>query len=73
MKRKPISYIISIDDSLFAEFYYWWKYYGKPCPFSVQKPHTEGLTAIKLVIDSYESEDFLLKVKSKTGCKLYEV
>lgn len=72
MKKDPINYIISIDDSLIAEFFYWWTYYDKPCSCLVMKPKTEGLIAIKLVVDCNETADFLLKVKSKTGCKLYQ-
>lgn len=72
MKKDPINYIVGIEDSLLAEFLYWWIYYGKPCSFLVMGARTEGLTAIKLVVDSNETADFLLKVKSKTGCKLYQ-
>lgn len=72
MKKDPINYIISIDNSLIAEFFYWWIYYEKPCSCLVIKPKSEGLIAIKLVVDSDETADFLEKVKSKTGCKLYQ-
>lgn len=72
MKKAPINYIVGIEDSLLAEFVYWWIYYEKPCSFLVMKAKTEGLTAIKLVVDCNETADFLLKVKSKTGCKLYQ-
>lgn len=72
MNKDPINYIISIDDSMLAEFFYWWAYHNKPCPFLVLKPKTEGLTAIKLTVNSNETADFLLKVKSRTGCKLYQ-
>lgn len=72
MKKDPINYIVGIDDSLIAEFFYWWAYYDKPCSCLVLKAKTEGLTAIKVIVDSNETADFLLKVKSKTGCKLYQ-
>lgn len=72
MKKDPINYIVGIEDSLLAEFLYCWLYYEKPCTFLIMKAKTEGLTAIKVVVDSDETADFLLKVKSKTGCKLYQ-
>ncbi|MBC8620732.1 hypothetical protein H8788_23645 [Parabacteroides faecis] len=72
MKRDPVNFIVSIDDSLMAEFFYWWTYYDKPCSFQVQKPKTAGLTAIRITIDSNEAADFLLKAKERTGCKLYQ-
>lgn len=50
-----------------------WVYYNQPCSLLFQKPKTDGLTAIKVVIDSDESASFLLRVKDKTGCKLYEI
>ena len=51
----------------------YWNYYGQPCPLLLQKPKTEGLTAIRLVVDSDEAASFLLRAKEKTGCRLYTV
>lgn len=72
MNKAPVNYIISIDDPLLAEFFYWWIYCDKPCSIQVMKPKTEGITAIKMTVNSDETADFLLKVKSETGCKLYQ-
>lgn len=52
---------------------FYWVYFNQPCSLLFQKPKTEGLSAVKLVVDSDESASFLLRVKEKTGCRLYEV
>jgi hypothetical protein len=46
-------------------------YYDQPCSLLFQKPRTEGLTAVKLIVDNDEAANFLLRAKEKTGCKLY--
>lgn len=75
--RIPKNYIVQIDNFHLGEFiYYWnyyWNYYEQPCSLLLQKPKTEGLTAIRLVVDSDEAASFLLRVKEKTGCRLYTV
>ena len=71
--RIPIKYIVQIDNFHLGEFIYYWNYYEQPCSLLLQKPNTEGLTAIKLVVDSDESASFLLRAKEKTGCRLYTV
>nr|DAL14115.1 MAG TPA_asm: hypothetical protein [Caudoviricetes sp.] len=48
-------------------------YYDQPCSLLFQKPRTEGLTAVKLIVDNDEAASFLLRAKEKTGCKLYTV
>lgn len=73
MKRIPEKFIVQIDNFHLAEFIFYWNYYGQPCSLLLQKPKTEGLTAIKLVIDSDEAASFLLRAKEKTGCRLYQV
>ena len=37
------------------------------------KPNTEGLTAVKLIVDSDEAAEFLLRAQQKTGCKTYKM
>lgn len=71
MQRPPKKYIVQIDNFRLAEFIFYWTYYDQPCPLLFQKPKTEGLTAIKLIVDSDEAASFLLRAKEKTGCRLY--
>lgn len=49
-----------LDNFHLGEFIYYWNYYKQPCSLLLQKPNTEGLTAIKLVVDSDEAASFLL-------------
>ena len=62
-----------IDNFRVADFIFYWNYYEQPCSLLLQKPKTEGLTAIKMVVDSDEAASFLLRAKEKTGCRLYQV
>ena len=63
--RIPTNYIVQIDNFHLGEFIFYWNYYGQPCPLLLQKPKTEGLTAIRLVVDSDEAASFLLRAKEK--------
>lgn len=71
MQRIPVNYIVQIDNIYLADFIFYWTYYEQPCSLLFQKPQTEGLTAIKLVVDSDEAASFLLRAKEKTGCRLF--
>nr|DAK77812.1 MAG TPA: hypothetical protein [Caudoviricetes sp.]DAN43076.1 MAG TPA: hypothetical protein [Caudoviricetes sp.]DAU79655.1 MAG TPA: hypothetical protein [Caudoviricetes sp.] len=71
MQRPPKKYIVQIDNFRLAEFLFYWMYYDQPCSLLFQKPRTEGLTAVKLIVDNDEAANFLLRAKEKTGCKLY--
>ena len=71
MQRPPKKYIVQIDNFRLAEFLFYWMYYDQPCSLLFQKPRTEGLTAVKLIVDNDEPANFLLRAKEKTGCKLY--
>ena len=71
MQRPPVKYIVQIDNFRLAEFLFYWMYYDQPCSLLFQKPRTEGLTAVKLIVDNDEAANFLLRAKEKTGCKLY--
>ncbi len=73
MRRIPVKYIVQIDNFRLSEFLFYWVYYGQPCSLLLQQPRTEGLTAIRLVVDSDEAATFLLRAKEKTGCRLYTV
>ncbi|MCF0255364.1 MAG: hypothetical protein HUK10_03625 [Bacteroides heparinolyticus] len=73
MRRIPVKYIVQIDNFRLSEFIFYWVYYGQPCSLLLQKPRTEGLTAVRLVVDSDEAATFLLRAKEKTGCRLYTV
>lgn len=73
MKRIPEKFIVQIDNFHLAEFIFYWNYYEQPCSLLFQKPNTEGLTAIRLVVDSDEAASFLYRAKEKTGCRLYQV
>ena len=64
--RIPVKYIVQIDNFHVADFIF-------SCSLLLQKPKTEGLTAIRLVVDSDEAASFLLRAKEKTGCRLYRV
>lgn len=67
---KPILYIIGIENHYAAEVLYWWNYYLKPCNLLFIKPKTPGLTAIKVLVDNYETTQFILKVKERTKCQI---
>lgn len=71
MQRPPLKYIIQIDEDRLSEVVYYWNYYDKPCSLLFQKPKTEGLAAIKLVVDSDQAAEFLHRIMEKTGCRLY--
>lgn len=73
MQHPPKKYIVQIDNFRLAEFIFYWMYYDQPCSLLFQKPRTEGLTAVKLIVDNDEAASFLLRAKEKTGCKLYTV
>ncbi len=68
----PKRYIVQIQDSLLAEFLYHWTVHGKPCPLLFQRPHTDGLTAIRLEVRDDDTAYFLADALAATGCKLYE-
>jgi len=72
MKRPPIKFIIQIDEDRLSELIYYWNYYGKPCDLLLRKPKTVGLAAVVLTVDSDEAADFVLRVKEKTGARLYQ-
>lgn len=73
MQRIPMKYIVQIDNFHLADFIFYWNYYEQPCSLLLQKPKAEGLTAIKVVVDSDEAASFLLRAKEKTGCRLYQI
>lgn len=73
MQRIPINFIIQIDDFRLSELIYYWNHFDKPCSLLFQKPKTDKLASVKLVVDSDEAAEFLLRVKEKTGCKLYQI
>lgn len=73
MQRIPINFIIQIDDFRLSELIYYWNHFNKPCSLLFQKPKSEGLAAVKLVVDNDEAAEFLLRVKEKTGCRLYQM
>lgn len=73
MERPPKYYIIQIDDSKLSQFISYWIDYPKPCSLLFQSPNTEGLTAIKLIVNSTESADFVLATKINLGIKLYDI
>lgn len=70
---QPQKLIIQIEDSLLAELVYWWIYYDKPCSLLLMKPRTDGLVAVKAVVEDGKTEDFIDKAKAKTGCKIHYV
>ena len=65
-------YIVQIQDSLIAEFLYYWIQYGKPCLLLMRRPKTDGLTAIQLTTETPETYQFLETAIQYTGCKLWE-
>ena len=72
MKRPPIKVIIRIDEDRLSELIYYWNWYDKLCDLLFRKPKTEGLAAVVLTVDIDEAADFLLRVKEKTGARLYQ-
>lgn len=73
MKRPPIKFLVQIDENRLSELIYYWNYYEKPCNLLFRKPRTEGLAAVILIVDNDEAANFLLRVKEKTGARLYEL
>lgn len=73
MQRIPVKYIVQLDNFRVSEFLFYWIYYEQPCSLLLQKPKTEGLTAIRLVVDNDEAASFLHRAMEKTGCRLYQV
>lgn len=73
MKRPPINYIVQLDNFYLNEFIFQWVYCDQPCSLLFMKPNTEGLTAVKLIVDSDEAAEFLLRAQQKTGCKTYKM
>ena len=67
MQRIPVKYIVQIDNFRVADFIFYWNYYEQPCSLLLQKPKTEGLTAIKMVVDSDEAASFLLRARRRRG------
>ena len=70
---KPEKLIIQIQDSLLAEFLYHWVQYDKPCSLLFQKPKTEGLVAIKLLVDTGEIANFVIETQQAIGYKIHYV
>ncbi len=73
MDRPPLNYIIRIDNMYLAQLMFCWVYYNQPCSILIHKPNTEGLTAVKVVVDNDDAASFILRLKEKTNCLLYEV
>lgn len=73
MKRPALHFILQIDECRISELIYYWNYMNKPCSLLLQKPKTEGLTAVKVVVDSDEAADFVYRVKEKTGCRIFQM
>lgn len=71
MERPPIKYIVQIDNMYLADLMFYWTYYNQPCTLVLLKPKTEGLSAVKLIVDSDEAASFLFRVQEKTGCRLH--
>ena len=72
---EPKYYIIKIQDSYLAELLYLWIQYDKPCKLTFQKPRlveSMNLTGVRTTVTTNEAADFILKVKSVTGCKLLQ-
>jgi hypothetical protein len=65
-------FIIQIDDKRLSEFIYYWIYYDKPCDLLFLKPKTEGLTAIKVTVETHEAADFLAHALKKINFKLFK-
>jgi hypothetical protein len=65
--RIPVKYIVQIDNFHVADFIFYWNYYDQPCSLLLQKPKTEGLTAIKLVVDSDEAASFFAQGEGEDG------
>jgi len=70
MKR---NFIVQISNMYLNEFIFYWVYYEQPCALLLLKPKEEGLTGIKLTIESPEAETFLNRAKEKIGFILHEV
>ena len=64
---EPKYYIIKIQDSYLAELLYLWIQYEKP-----RLAESMNLTGVRTTVTTNEAADFILKVKSVTGCKLLQ-
>jgi hypothetical protein len=65
-------YVIQIQDSYLAELIFHWIQYDKPCKLLFQKPKSDNLTAIRLMIDGNETASFVLQLRKATNCRVYE-
>lgn len=65
--RIPVKYIVQIDNFHVADFIFYRNYYEQPCSLLLQKPKTEGLTAIRLVVDSDEAASFCTGQRRRRG------
>ena len=52
---------------------YHWVQYDKPCSLLFQKPKTEGLVAIKLLVDTGEIANFVIETQQAIGYKIHYV
>lgn len=73
MKRPAVNYIVQLDVFHLNEFMFLWMYCEQPCSLLFMKAKTAGLTAVKLVVDSDEAAEFLLRVQQKIGCTTYKM
>lgn len=66
------TYIIGVEDKYVSEVLCWWIHYDKPCNLLFVKPKTEGLTAIKVTVETNDTANFVLKLKDRIKCNLFE-
>lgn len=72
MKVPPRKYLIRIDDRYLAEFVQYWLAYDKPCNLLWRKVRSEGLTGIRVIIETDEAASFLLRAYQKIGFSFTE-
>ena len=72
MKLPPKKYLIQIGDDYLAAFIRYWISYEKPCNLLWRKPVHDGLTAIRVIIETDEAASFLYRAKNMIGFKISE-
>ena len=72
MEGSPVNLIVCVDNFYMQDFIFQWMYCNQPCKLLFEKPKTPGLTAVKLMVDNDEAANFILCVKAKNDCKIYD-
>lgn len=70
--REPRNLIIQVEDSLLGQVLYYWNYYNKPCSLLVLSAKTDGLSAIKLVMNNPDAGSLVYVCVERLKVRLYD-